>query len=87
MGLIMTPTPRSPQKALLIWLALLLGALGVPTALWASGEEIAQKITHMRAPPAPRRPGWTVRFRTIGYKPAVRFLGIFECRFRVRLAR
>ena len=51
---------RSPRKIVLIWLALLLGALGVPTALWASGEEIAQKIAYTRAPPAPRgQPGDT----------------------------
>ncbi|WP_420806453.1 hypothetical protein [Novosphingobium fuchskuhlense] len=50
----------SPRKTWLIWLALLMTALGVPSALWASGEEIAQKITYTRAPPAPRgQPGET----------------------------
>ena len=57
MGLAMYTAPR---KTLLIWLALLIGALGVPSALWASGEEAAQKITYTRAPAAPRgQPGET----------------------------
>ncbi len=52
----------SLRRRLAMWLALVLAALLVPTALWASGEEIPQKVTHTRAPPAPRvQPGDTVQ--------------------------
>jgi hypothetical protein len=52
---------RPDHKKLFVWLALLVATLALPSALWASGEEIAQKVSHTRAPPAPRgQPGDTV---------------------------
>ena len=56
----MNPAPRPNRKSAIFWLVLLLAGLGLPTALWASGEEIAQKVAQLRAPPAPRgQPGDT----------------------------
>ena len=56
----MTDT-RSFRKLSLAWLTAALAVLLIPSALYASGEEKAQKVTHTRAPAAPRgQPGDTV---------------------------
>ncbi|WP_371431451.1 hypothetical protein [Novosphingobium sp.] len=44
----------------LAWLLAALAVLAVPSALWASGEEVPQKVKYVRAPAAPRgQPGDT----------------------------
>ncbi|MEL0210203.1 MAG: hypothetical protein VW891_06415, partial [Novosphingobium sp.] len=56
---IMTHTRRF-RSLPLAWLIAALTALVVPSALYASGEETAQKVTYTRAPAAPRgQPGDT----------------------------
>ncbi|MES2301577.1 MAG: cytochrome c3 family protein, partial [Pseudomonadota bacterium] len=55
----MTLTRRN-RTLPLAWFVAALAALLVPSALYASGEEPAQKVTHTRAPAAPRgQPGDT----------------------------
>ena len=52
--------PRRTRKLPLAWLIAALTVLLVPSALYASGEEAAQKVAHSRAPAAPRgQPGET----------------------------
>jgi hypothetical protein len=57
-----TALRRRLRRLPLAWLLLALAAFLVPTALWASGEEIPQKVTYSRAPAAPRgQPGDTAQ--------------------------
>ncbi len=54
------PFVRRLRPVPLAWFIMLLAVLAVPSALRASGEEPAQKVKHLRAPPAPRgQPGET----------------------------